>query len=138
MAYIKHQIIFHINNTILYGMFRVMHKMRLLMPITRVPTDSLTLATASVENQSLVFHPMTETIGQSSNFNLSNPVCLFGLRISEVSPQASQRLQTLLRTFIVGSICLIKNKIWVFHPRGVSTPSCFTKTHKIYYYYCFI
>ena len=33
---------------------------------------------------------------------------------SGVSPQASQRLPTLSRTFIAGSICLTKNKIWVF------------------------
>ena len=51
--------------------------------------------------------------------NLSNPVCLFGLRIFGVSPQASQRLPTLLRTFIAGYICLTKNKIWVFHPGGI-------------------
>ena len=50
--------------------------------------------------------------------NLSNPVCLFGLRIFRVSPQASQRLPTLSRTFIAGYICLTKNEIWVFHPRG--------------------
>ena len=87
------------------------------MPTTRVPTDSLTSATPSVKNQSLVFHPMTYTIGQPSNFNLSNPICLFGLRISRVSPQASQRLLTLSQTFIVGYICLTKNKIWVFHLR---------------------
>ena len=62
MAYIKHQIIFHINNAILYGMFRVMHEMRLLMPTTRVPIDSLTPATPSVKNQSLVFHPVTPHI----------------------------------------------------------------------------
>ena len=45
-------------------------------------------------------------------------MCLFGLRISRVSPQASQRLPTLSRTFIVGFICLTKNKICVFHPVG--------------------
>ena len=39
MAYIKHQTIFHINNAILYGMFRVMHEIRLLMPTTRVPKN---------------------------------------------------------------------------------------------------
>ena len=27
-------------------------------------------------------------------------------------------LPTLSRTFIVGSICLTKNRIWVFHPGG--------------------
>ena len=32
------------------------------------------------------------------------------------------RLLTLLRTFIVGSICLTKNKIWVFHPKGGICP----------------
>ena len=88
------------------------------MPTTRVSTDSLTPTMPSVKNQSLVFHPMTYTIGQTSNFNLSNPVCLFGLRIFGVSLQASQRLSTLSRTFIAGYICLTKNKIWVFHPGG--------------------
>ena len=47
--------------------------------------------------------------------NLSNPVCLFGLRISGVSPQALQRLSTLSQTFIARFICLTKNKFWVFH-----------------------
>ena len=28
------------------------------------------------------------------------------------------RLLTLSRTYIAGHICLIENKIWVFHPRG--------------------
>ena len=32
---------------------------RLLIPITRVLTNSLALATTKCENQSLVFHPMT-------------------------------------------------------------------------------
>ena len=50
--------------------------------------------------------------------NLSNPVCLFGLRIFGVSPQASQCLPTLSRTFIAGYICLTKKKIWVFHFGG--------------------
>ena len=55
-------------------------------------------------------------------------MCLFGLRISGVSPQASQRLLTLSRTFIAGSICLTKNKIWVFHSGGGgSAPSYFTQ-----------
>ena len=45
-------------------------------------------------------------------------MCLFGLQISGVSPRASQRLPTLSQTFIAGSICLTKNKIWVFHPVG--------------------
>ena len=45
-------------------------------------------------------------------------MCLFGLRISGVSPQASQHLLTLSRTFIVRFICLLKNKIWVFYPGG--------------------
>ena len=49
MMYIKHQTIFHINNVILYEMFHVMHEMRLLMPTTRVPIDSLTPATLSDE-----------------------------------------------------------------------------------------
>ena len=46
---------------------------------------------------------------------------------------------TLSRTSIAGYICLTKNKIWVFHPRGGSALSCFTQTHVIYYYYyyCF-
>ena len=135
MAYIKHQTIFHLSNVLLYGMFRVMHEMRLLMPTTQVPTDSLTLAMPSVKNQSLVFHPMTLPIQQPSNFNLSNPVYLFGLQISGVSPQASQRLPTLSRTLITGYICLTKNKMLVFHPGEESAPSCFTQTHVIYYYY---
>ena len=46
-------------------------------------------------------------------------MCLFGLRIYGVSPQASQRLLTVSRTFITRSICLTKNKIWVFHPGGI-------------------
>ena len=144
MTYIKHQTIFRINNAILYGMFCVMHDMRLLMLTTQVPIDSLTPATPSVKNQSLMFHLMTLTIEQPSNFNLSNPVCLFGLRISGVSPQSLQRLSTLSRIFIAGYICLIKNKIGSFTlggwggGGGESTPSCFTQTNKIYYYYYFI
>ena len=45
-------------------------------------------------------------------------MCLFRLRIFEVLLQASHRPPTLSRTFIAGSICLTKNKIWVFHPWG--------------------
>ena len=138
MTYIKHQTIFHINNAIVYGMFHVMHEMRLLMPTTRVLTDSLTPAIAKCGNHPLVFNPMTYTIGQPSNFNLSNLDCLFGLQIFGVSSHASQRLPTLSRTFIAGSICLTKNKIWVVHPRRGSAPSCFTQTHVIYSYYYFI
>ena len=54
-------------------------------------------------------------------------MCLFGLRISKVSPQASQHLSTLSQTFITGSICLTKNKIWVFHHRGQSVPTYSTQ-----------
>ena len=50
MTYIKHKTIFHINNVILYGMFRVMHEMRLFIPTTRVPTDSFKPAMPSVKN----------------------------------------------------------------------------------------
>ena len=78
-------------NVILCEIYHVMHEMRLPMPIIRILTDSFTHANAC-ENQSLAFHPMTYTIGQSSNIllNLSTPVCLFGSRISRVSPQASR------------------------------------------------
>ena len=46
-------------------------------------------------------------------------MCLFGLRISRVSPQASQRLPTLSQTFIAGSICLTRIKFGSFTLGGI-------------------
>ena len=40
---------FHTENAILHGIYHVMNEMRLLMPITRVLTDSLTHANAKCE-----------------------------------------------------------------------------------------
>ena len=126
---------FQLKNAILYGIFHVMHEMRLLMPITRVLTDSLTHSNAKCENQSLVFHPMTHWITLQ---------CLFNFTKSRVFPWVANFqgltvgfacLPTLSRTYIVGRIGLIENKILVFHPEGGSAPSYFAQTHKIYYYY---
>ena len=41
------------------------------------------------------------------------------------------RLPKLSRTYIAGHICLTENKIWVFHPRRGSAPSCFTQTRDL-------
>ena len=88
------------------------------MPITRVLTDSLTHSNAKCENQSLVFHPMTHWITLQ---------CLFNFTKSRVFPWVANFqgltvgfacLPTLSRTYIVGRIGLIENKILVFHPEG--------------------
>ena len=131
MAYIHHTT-FHTENAILYGIFHVMHEMRLLMPITRVLTDSLTHANAKCENQSLMFHLMTFFPKQKLFFFIiQNPLdklrySLFFTMSRVFLWVANFRgvtagfacLPTLSRTFIVEYICLTKNKIWFFHHRG--------------------
>ena len=52
---IQHHIIFHTRMQSYMEWFNVMHEMRLLMPITRVPTDSLTPAMPSVKTSHWCF-----------------------------------------------------------------------------------
>ena len=135
MSYI-YQITFHTENAILYGFFHVMHEMRLLMLVTRVLIDSLIHANAKCENMSLVFHPMTKHIGKILQ-------CSFDFIKSHVYVVANfqgltagfTRLPTLLQTFIVGYICLIKNKIWVFHPGKGIYPILLHPTHVLIYFH---
>ena len=49
VLHVKHSVIFHINNAILYEILCVMHEMRRIMLTTRVLTDFLTPATPSVK-----------------------------------------------------------------------------------------
>ena len=84
------------------------------MLATRVLIDSLTHADAKCENQSLVFHSMTQPIRQPSIvYSIYQIPCVYlGCKFSG----SYHRLPTLSRTFIAEYICLTKNKIWVFHP----------------------
>ena len=113
-------------------MFRVMHEMRLLMPTTRVPTDSLKPATHSVKKRQGV-HPLTLFQNKSFLFcnsrHIGHPQCLL---ISLPS--------TVCYAFVghgfSGNIfyglsptvsCL--NHIPGFSPEEVSIPTCFTHLH---------
>ena len=96
----KHPFTFHTNAILTWNDFYIMHEMRLLMPTTRVPTDSSTHATPSVKTQSLVFHPMTQLIGPTSNIHLNIikfRVFIYGLRHF---PGSHRRIGIRLPTFL--------------------------------------
>ena len=73
-----HRTTFHKENKFINGIYHVMHEMRLLMPITRVLTDSLTHASASVKPIiSASSNDLTHwtTLKYLFNFFLPNPLC---------------------------------------------------------------
>ena len=74
----------------------------------------------SVQNQSLVFNPMTYTIGQPSNFNLSNHDFLFfcGPQIFGFTPLDAAHHSNIFSNLHNWDSCLTMNNILVFHPGG--------------------
>ena len=112
MTYI-HQTTFHTENVILYGIFHVMHEMR-LMPITRVLTDSPTYEIVIGISPNGITH--WTTLQYLFEF-YQIPVFLWVVNFWGLTVGFA-RLPTLLRTFIARSICLTKNRIWVFHLGG--------------------
>ena len=124
MTYI-HQITFHTENVILYGIFHVMHEMRLLMPITRVLTDSLTPANAKCEN----LDDLTNWTTLQYLFNFITSYVFLWVANFRGLTACFAHLPTLSRTFIAGYICLTKNKIWVFHHGGGDLPHFASPKH---------
>ena len=113
-------ITFHTINATLYEMF--VSCMRCDPSCSRheyLPTPPH-LQLPSVKNQSSVFNPMTYTIGQPSNFNLSNHDFLFfcGLQIFGFTPSHAACHSNFFTNLHRRDSCLTVNNICVFHPRG--------------------